>query len=191
MRTMTRRIHQAVCKYSIISNNAVYQKLLPPEKENVEKIEMSFYCRRSNWIVYVHANTSHYHKHPLEENCSKEKCRLIEKETSLTVCIQSTNCSQIYRFYYIKENFMLQWYRSYYQRRNWGGVSRGRAPPQLFNGPAQQQNAERPQTTRSDEINIGDGASLLASALLPVPRTRSRSAFSHSEAERTADRRRS
>jgi hypothetical protein len=52
MRTMTRRIHQAVCKYSIISNNAVYQKLLPPEKENVEKIEMSFYCRRSNWIVY-------------------------------------------------------------------------------------------------------------------------------------------
>jgi len=41
MRTMTRRIHQAVCKYSIISNNAVYQKLLPPEKENVEKIEMA------------------------------------------------------------------------------------------------------------------------------------------------------
>jgi hypothetical protein len=29
---MTRRIHQAVCKYSIIANNAVYQKLLPPEK---------------------------------------------------------------------------------------------------------------------------------------------------------------
>jgi hypothetical protein len=36
--TMTRRIHQAVCKYSIIANNAVYQKLLPPVKEKVEKL---------------------------------------------------------------------------------------------------------------------------------------------------------
>nr|ACR34742.1 unknown [Zea mays] len=41
---MTRRNHQAVCRYSIISNKVVYQKLLPPEKENIEKIELTFFC---------------------------------------------------------------------------------------------------------------------------------------------------
>lgn len=105
MRTMTRRIHQAVCKYGIISNNAVYQKLLPPEKENVEKIEMA--STADNPIGYLDSicTRQQHHKHPLKK--TKEKCRLIEKERSHFLYTKYKLHTNLQVLLY-QRNFMLQ-----------------------------------------------------------------------------------